>query len=159
MSMRDKLERYYTDNGILATRITCSHRDECCWGLEASYELEVMLYGSEVRLCRRMLRACPRFRAPPLALRFAGLGERRIRSQEPVAASVRQQTIEGSLGPKNRHWYRTHELAARIFNRILETCMTPRQAQAYFAHTNAAKCCQNKLGRRQADKRLFDNCR
>ena len=28
MGMLDKLERYYADNGILATRFTCSHRDE-----------------------------------------------------------------------------------------------------------------------------------
>lgn len=37
--------------------------------------------------------------------------------------------------------------------------MTPWEAQSYFAHTNSVKCSQNEERQRQADKRLFENCR
>jgi hypothetical protein len=44
-------------------------------------------------------------------------------------------------------------LLGRFGARLKLEAITP-----YFAHTNSAKCCQNKQGRRAADARLFRNC-
>ena len=159
MGMLDKLERYYADNGILATRFTCSHRDECCGGLKRRTSSKSCFTGPKSAYVGECYERAHGFGLPRLLFVSLDSGSAESEPTNRLPQSVRQQTIEGSLGPKNRHWYRTHELAACIFNRILETCMTPCQAQPYFAHANAAKCCQNKPGRRQADKRLFDNCR
>ncbi len=59
---------------------------------------------------------------------------------------------------KNKHWYRTHEMALKLlcqFKCGLKIADTP----PYFAHVNSAKCSQNKKNKRQADRTLFDECR
>ena len=157
--MLDKLKRYYADNGILATRFTCSHSDECCGGLKRCTGSKSCFTGPKSAYVGECYERAHGAGLPRLLFVSLDSGSAESNPTKRLPQAVRQQTIEGSLGPKNRHWYRTHELAACIFNWILESCMTPCQAQPYFAHANAAKCCQNKPGRRQADNRLFDNCR
>jgi len=60
--------------------------------------------------------------------------------------------------PKNKHWYRTHELAYTIL-RNFDPNLKIEEARHYFTHVNSAKCCQNNPGRGQANQILFDNCR
>jgi len=60
--------------------------------------------------------------------------------------------------PKNRHWYRTHELAQRLFAPFLPG-ISVADTRLFFAHVNSAKCCQNNPGRALADRKLFENCR
>lgn len=60
--------------------------------------------------------------------------------------------------PKNKHWFRTHELAYTIL-RNFHPGMRIDEARHYFAHINSAKCCENKPGRDQASQILFENCR
>lgn len=60
--------------------------------------------------------------------------------------------------PKNRHWYRTHELAWYILS-CFDPSMTIKETKKYFAHVNSAKCCMNKTGNKKADRVLFKNCR
>ncbi|OJX39645.1 MAG: hypothetical protein BGO78_05145 [Chloroflexi bacterium 44-23] len=59
---------------------------------------------------------------------------------------------------KNKHWYRTHELAYTIL-RNFKKGLRLDKARGYFAHINSAKCCENNPGRSQAKSILFDNCR
>ena len=59
---------------------------------------------------------------------------------------------------KNKHWYRTHELAYQIL-RHFKPGLKIEEAKHYFAHTNSAKCCMNNPGRAQASSVLFNNCR
>src|SRR5690606_234200 len=59
--------------------------------------------------------------------------------------------------PKNKHWYRTHELAYTIL-RNFRLDLRIDQARHYFAHVNSAKCCMNNPQRAQANQILFDNC-
>lgn len=59
---------------------------------------------------------------------------------------------------KNKHWYRTHELAYTILRNFKDD-MRLEEAKHYFAHVNSAKCCENKPFRAQASQTLFDNCR
>lgn len=60
--------------------------------------------------------------------------------------------------PRNKHWYRTHELA-HIILRNFKPDLQIDEARHYFAHVNSAKCCMNNPQRAQANQILFDNCR
>jgi len=62
------------------------------------------------------------------------------------------------LLPRNKHWYRTHELAYTILKNF-KPDLRIDQARHYFAHVNSAKCCMNNPQRAQANQTLFDNCR
>ena len=152
MAILDDLQRYYANHGILATRFACPHKN-ACRGNSERFTGPKSAYVGE---CYENAHACG---LPRLVFVSLDSGSAEANPMKRLPEAVRHETISGCLGPKNRHWYRTHELGACIFNRILGTCMTPRQAQPYFAHANSAKCCQNKPGRRQADRRLFENCR
>ena len=59
---------------------------------------------------------------------------------------------------KTSHWYHTHEVAHTLLRRFDENLEFGEVCQ-YFAHTNSAKCCQNKIEKSQADGRLFYYCR
>jgi hypothetical protein len=65
-----------------------------------------------------------------------------------------RQTIERlrSLN-RGRHWYKTHATVAGLLG-----LASPEDAVGRFAHVNAAKCTQNKPGKKVADRKLFDNC-
>lgn len=152
MPLIDDLYVYYEEKGILATRFTCTYQDECCGALKRFTGPKSAYLGERFENARSL--GLPRLVFVSLD---SGSGETNPANRLPDR--VRRQMIEEGVGRRNRHWYRTHELAACIFNRILGTCMTPRQAQPYFAHVNFAKCCQNNPGRRQANAKLFKNCR
>jgi len=152
MALIADLHRYYEGAGILATQFTCQHKVECR-GSSASFT------GPNSAFVGEHYEDAHRFGLPRLLFVSLDSGSGDPDSEKRLPHAVRSWATEHCLGPKNRHWYRTHEHAACILGRIRGTSMTPRQAQLYFAHTNSAKCSQNKERQRQADKRLFDNCR
>jgi uracil-DNA glycosylase len=63
---------------------------------------------------------------------------------------LRKEENRPHNGQKGKHWGETFALGK---------ILTEQRSDEYFAHTNAAKCCQNKENNKEADKRLFDNCR
>jgi hypothetical protein len=74
------------------------------------------------------------------------------RTLEAVRA---RQTIERLRSlHRGLQWFKTHAMVAGLLG--LES---PEDAIGRFAHVNAAKCTQNKLGKKVADKKLFENCR
>ena len=152
MALVDDLRRYYEAQGILATRFTCCHQADCSRGSASFTGPKSAYFGEHYEDAHSL--GLPRLLFVSLDSGSAGsCAEKRLPS------AVWPPVTEESLGRRNRHWYRTHELAACIVNRIRGTSMKPWEAAPYFAHTNSAKCCQNKLGRGQADGRLFKNCR
>ncbi len=76
---------------------------------------------------------------------------------------------------KNKHWYRTHQFAWRVFDELnkvlgLGICIgmvnsnyefSPtdeiHKIKPHFAHVNSAKCCMNNEGRSKANRILFNN--
>jgi hypothetical protein len=60
--------------------------------------------------------------------------------------------------PRNLHWYRTHELAYYLLRRF-DPNVKLSTINAYFSHTNSAKCCMNNDARKMADWRMFNNCK
>lgn len=87
-------------------------------------------------------------------------GEGRRDPQQRTGEAVRRQALDCDVAalPKNRHWYRTHEMAWELL-RQFEPHLTVADTRLHFAHVNSAKCCQNKRGRERADSTLFENCR
>ena len=152
MTLFDELHRYYEGEGILATQFICEHKAECRGGSPS-------FTGPKSAYVGERYPDAHRFGLPRLLFVSLDSGSGEPNPEKRLPRAVRSYATEHCLGPKNRHWYRTHEHAACILARIRGISMTPREAQLYFAHTNSAKCCQNKERRRQADKRLFENCR
>ena len=146
--MLDALERYYREQGILSTSFTCPHMDDCSSG--AGKFTGPKSAGVGTRYGRRDL---PRLLFLSLD---SGWGDDDPKKRLPEA--VRPDNTDVGTLKRGRHWYRTIELAWYILRRFdAELCLD--DAKQYFAHANSAKCCQHKSGGRQADGRLFDNCR
>jgi hypothetical protein len=61
--------------------------------------------------------------------------------------------------PKNGHWYRTFEIAQMILEPFAGSQTTPEAYYDFYAHTNSAKCNQNRPQNRKADWYLFANCK
>lgn len=60
--------------------------------------------------------------------------------------------------PKQRHWYRTHELALILLEKFRPD-MRIENSHLYFAHVNSVKCSMNNSNHKQARRMLFEKCR
>ena len=62
---------------------------------------------------------------------------------------------------KVKHWYQTFDIATLFLDKYLDESV--KQGVSYVdssvAHTNSAKCTQNKDNKKQADEYVFNNCR
>ena len=87
----------------------------------------------------------------------AGSGEPDPLQRTTEAVRMWNLACDVAALPKNRHWYRTHEMAYELL-RQFEPQLNVADARLYFVHVNSAKCCQNKPGRKRADSILFENC-
>jgi len=150
MRILSDLQTYYEENGIEALNFTCKHRDHCSAG-------------------------CPDFTGPKAAF----VGEEYERGTLPRVLFVSLDSGDASPNPRDRtlrrvreieqgrdvlaldrklHWYNTHEIGWRILQRFAPWLQL-KDITPYFAHTNSAKCCMNRSGKKQAADRLFGNCR
>lgn len=77
---------------------------------------------------------------------------------EGTPEGVSDRVLAMGMGPKNAHWYRTHELAHRLLGQFKPELTIP-DTRLYFAHANSAKCCQNGVDGTPTDSILFENCR
>ncbi|MEK7353046.1 MAG: hypothetical protein AABZ77_00885 [Chloroflexota bacterium] len=150
MNMLEELRQYYNEVGISSLDFRCKHHEECKAGAEKFTKAKAALVGKEYQS-----RKLPRLLFISLD---SGSGDELA---EPRTACEVQKQYEQSNplgGGKNKHWYRTHELAYEIL-KTFGSNMTIDSVKGYFAHTNSAKCCMNKPGRRKADRKLFTNCK
>ncbi len=145
-----KLERYYRDQGIHPLDFRCEFHSICSDGCENFTEAKSSLIGSNYGA-----RGLPRLvvlSADP----GRGWSEPAARTLESIRS--RHDSLDLETAPKNNHWYQTHELVASILSEF-GSDMDAESAAGHFAHVNAAKCSQNKHGKKQADSKLFRNCR
>ena len=149
--MLKKLESYYREQGILATHFTCHHRAKCREGYEQTFtgpkSAAVSTGYEDGRLPRLLFISLD-----------SGSGERNREKRLPAAVRDGLQGGDVDAFPRNKHWFRTHELAWYILKEF-DKKLAFEEVKHHFAHTNAAKCCQNKPKRQQADHILFQNCR
>ena len=153
--MLDELEKYYRSQGILATDFTCRSKAECSNGCHNTFngpKSAAVSTGYEDGDLPRLL-FVSQDRCPEVLDR-----------EERLPRSVRDgmENVNVCALPRNQHWFLTHELAWHIlkcFDKYLTKDLTLERVKHYFAHTNAAKCCQNKRDKSPADWWLFENCR
>ena len=149
--MLKQLGHFYRMQGIFATHFTCRSRPACSKGCNDTFDgpksaavstgyqdgdLPRLLFVSQDR--------CPEVLDP----------EERL----PSAVRVGMENVNVCGLPRNQHWYLTHELAWYVL-KCFDKDLTLERVKHYFAHTNAAKCCQNKRDKSPADWWLFENCR
>lgn len=79
-------------------------------------------------------------------------------SDKGTPEGVGDRVVAMGMGPKNAHWYRTHELAHRLLGQFKPDLTIP-DTRLYFAHANSAKCCQNGVDGTPTDSVLFENYR
>lgn len=148
--MLNRLECFYRAQGILATTFTCSSEAACSKGCKDTFngpKSAAVSTGYEAGDLPRLLfisqDRCPNVLHPDKRL--------------PLAVRERMENENVCDLQRNRHWYLTHELAWYIL-RQFDDELELKKVNHYFAHTNAAKCCQNKPDRSQTDAILFANC-
>ena len=148
--MLERLTEFYESHEISPVAFDCPSRAACSANSPHFTEAKASFVGP-----RYEERALPR-----LLFLSPDSGSGRSDSQQRTAEAVRTQNLACDVAalPKNRHWYRTHEMAWELL-RQFEPQLTVADTRLYFAHVNSAKCCLNKLGKKQADSTLFENCR
>ena len=148
--MLPSLAAYYEANGILPTAFRCPSRSVCSAGspdfVEAKMSYVGPLYGKD--------------RMPHLAFVSLDPGRGRSDPRDRMAEVVRQRTLADDLDslPKNRHWYRTHEMAHLLLCPFRPSLVLD-DTRLYFAHVNTGKCRHTQAHSRQTRTTLFRECR
>jgi hypothetical protein len=170
--MISSLKKYYESCGISALGFSCMHYDECraeCDQISKFTTAREPYIGSHYG----------KKGIPKLLFLSLDSGDE---GEDPELKTI-HALRKGNLNlkpkeiPKGRHWYITHQFAWVIFdefnkqtNSKLDIGHTDEKMHfypeneiykimPYFAHTNSAKCCMNKPQAKQANKKLFTNCR
>ena len=149
--MLKELQDYYDSKKISALKFDCPHYPDCSAGQEKFTKAREAFVSSgyENHALPRLLFISLDSGTGVEKAKYRTLAD--VRDQEEVKRVVEDLD-------KSRHWYHTHELA-RMILRNFKPELRLEQAKHYFAHTNSAKCCQNKEGHGKADKKLFRNCK
>jgi hypothetical protein len=146
------LQNYYKSKGISAMDFNCPHFFECSNTCADTFTTAKEAFVSSGYIKHEL---------PRILFLSLDSGSADKDPQKKTLASVQyQEEIKTNVFtlPKNKHWYRTHEMAFVILS-AFRPGMTIDEAKGYFAHTNSAKCCMNNPQRAQANSILFSNCR
>lgn len=148
MNLEKKIHRYYEENKISPTNFHCEHRDLCAAGCKRFVGGKEPFIGSRYEL------TSPRLLF--LSLDAGEMDKNHGRTVSQIQEWAENFDVSGKH--KLRHWRVTHEMAIE-FLKDAKHSLTLNTVAPYFAHTNSAKCCQNKRAKAQADPKLFRNCR
>ena len=145
-----ELKSYLDSQGIAASNFNCKHYEECKGNNDKFTEAKEAYIGTEYE----------KNRLPRVLFVSLDSGSSDAEPEKRTMEAMRdwEQTECEPLTIETPHWYETHELAWRLLRKY-DPSLQLKDICPYFAHTNSAKCCQNKDGRAQADNRLFENCR
>jgi hypothetical protein len=150
--MYKELHDYYRAKGISALNFNCPYFSSCSGKFPAQFTTAKESFVSSGYVSHTI---------PRLVFISLDSGSAEtdpaLKTLESIRTWEEEKENIDSL-PKNKHWYRTHELAFTIL-RNFQHGLKLQDARHYFAHINSAKCCENNPGRGQAHQILFDNCR
>ena len=151
MTIFDDVKRFYEKEGISAANFRCKHLRDCKRNCTNFTEAREAYIGREYETG-----AVPRLLFLSLD---SGDGDVAPETRTLEACRVWEETkCDVNALRRNRHWYRTHELALTLLLPFKPDLSLPT-IHSYFAHTNSAKCCMNKRGNSAADLHMFENCR
>jgi hypothetical protein len=149
--MLQKLRYYYEISGILSTSFSCIYKNECQGNCETFTGPKSAFVSSGY---------CSSNNIPKLLFLSldSGSGNPVPKNRLPLSVQHQEEIDTNILAlHKGKHWYLTHELAWYILRQFISDIKI-EETNRYFAHANAAKCCQNKEEKKKADKILFKNC-
>ena len=148
--MLSKIKRYYQTKGILSTHFKCPYKKICKGNNDKFYGPKSAYISSGYE----------KGELPRLLFLSLDPGGSEINPNKRLPKYVRniEEQRDVNLLYKNRHWYKTHELAYTILKRFKDD-LTIENAKQYFAHANSVKCSVNNPNHKQAHKILFINCR
>jgi hypothetical protein len=152
MSMLEDLDVYHRSKGIHALDFCCHCWRDCSKGQPRFTEAKSSFVGTKYESHHPHL----------LFLSLdSGSGETDKKKRTPQVVREEEESRRVECLPKNRHWYITHELAAKDLNscRAASDQLEISAITPYFAHVNSAKCCQNNSGNGQGNQALYNNCR
>ena len=179
MTMLDKLENHYCKCGILSTDFRCEHRAICQSGLlltPPNAERENVAQWQNTFTEARSAYVGNRYGEVFPRLLFVSLDPRSAlkhddpdynfiapETRTPLGVRAGMERVMGLLSDGRDTSRRprlggTNALAERIL-REFPTAPKEGHVMQFYAHTNAAKCCMNKPGGKEADRILFKNCR
>ena len=150
MTIFQNLKDYYQKTGISATNFRCAHLADCKRTCTSFTEAREAYVGTKYE----------EGKVPRLLFLSLDSGDGEVEPEGRTMESCRaweENLCDVSKLPKNLHWYRTHELAYVLIKQFDPTVKLTT-INPYFAHTNSAKCCMNKEGRKMADWQMFKNC-
>jgi len=165
------LKTYYKKHGISALNFKCPHFKKCksdCAKFSTAKEANLgVKYGRQG--------------VPKLLFLSLDPGYSSAKPKNKTLQKVREIDLNADLKISNIHWRRTLEFAwvvllglkdtmnLKLSSDVTNNASIPfkelyqtGKAKAilpYIAHTNSAKCSMQKEGKKQADARLFTNCR
>ena len=153
--MISQLRKYYRSKGILPQDFHCKHYKDCKRGNPNFTKAKASFIGTEYEkatLPRLLIISLDPGNSPKLKKKRSIRGVRKT-----------NENMDVSSLPKNRHWYRTHETAWILLHKIFKDTygkeINVEDITPYFAHLNTCKCCVHNPGHKQANVRLFKNCR
>jgi len=155
MNLIGDVNRFYQENKISAVGFNCGHLSSC-----NPQNNQGFVKATEAYIGREYERGAASNGGVPRLL-FLSLDpgqENQDESGRSIEGQRKYVKDHPDLGPKNRHWFRTHKMAVDLLGQF-KSGLTEETVNSYFAHTRSAKCCMNKSGNRQADWQLFKNCR
>jgi hypothetical protein len=152
--MIGKLDKYYRQQGIHPLHFSCKHFKECKSYSNKFTKAKATFIGTEyakATLPRLLILSLDAFNAP----------------KDPKERSFNWvRKITEQTGPpfrKNTHWYRTYQVTWILLHKLYEhkfkSEIVVEDIGPFFAHVNSAKCCAHLSGHKQANVKLFKNCR
>ena len=166
------LKKYYEKCGISALGFKCKHYKECRSECEDKSKFTKArepyigkYYGKKG--------------IPKLLFLSLDSGDEKKNPKRKTIEALREGNLKLKPKeiPRGRHWYKTHQFAWVIFDELnqrtelgwdigntnsklfFEPATEIYKIMHYFAHTNSVKCSMNNAHAKQANKRLFVNCR
>ena len=146
-NLLEKLALYYKEKGIFSLDFRCRHWQSCSKGNERITQAKSAFVGTEYE--KGLL--------PRLLFLSLDPGDSDSKPEQRTLESVRyaeEHECKVADLPKQRHWYRTHELALMLLKR-LRPDLTIEDSHLYFAHVNSVKCSMNDDDHKQARSAIF----
>lgn len=151
MTISQSLRRYYDSQGLSPSNFHCAHLGKC-----NERQSPYFSTGNEAYVGTEYEKGTlPRLLFVSLD---SGEGEEDPKTRTLDAVRSREEAEVVNKLHKGKHWYLTHELARLIISRFRPD-LSLEEIKPYFAHTNSAKCCENKEQNAAGRSVLFKNCR
>ena len=151
--MITELSKYYEEKGILSTKFNCPFLSACSCGNPRNLIKGKAAYIGKYYEDHRL----PRILFVSLDMgsdKDFEIAEKRT----PEGVRKVEEYRHWSSLPNLLHWFETHYFAQKIAQ-VMGFMYQANEVNHIFAHTNSAKCCENKESNEMSATTLYKNCR